>query len=164
MPLTLSQPELLWQWFLKKKKKLSSKQRIYNFLTRSLLITLWNQITLQNIIIWYNCMIIVTSNNGIACYIFRNMVLHRPKSGTGIAIRSSCHFLNIPQTFATGSFVFICVKWRKVLSSKTKWIGLSWFIRNVIVNVSSVRNKWCKTKYWCYMSRVRYWMCNNFDL
>lgn len=56
-------------------------------------------------------MIIITVNYGIACDIDRNMILHiHRKSGIGIAIRSSCNFLNIEHTFTRvlSFYIFIC--------------------------------------------------------
>lgn len=87
----------------------SSKRGICIFETRSRLITLWDRVTLRNIITRYN-----NNNNNFAGYCSKH----------GVTRRFSCHFFERTTQRVLSFCIFIRVKRREASPSKTKWIGL----------------------------------------
>lgn len=89
----------------------SSKRGICIFETRSRLITLWDRVTLRNIITRYNNN---NNNNNCAGYCSKH----------GVTRRFSCHFFERTTQRVLSFCIFIRVKRREASPSKTKWIGL----------------------------------------
>lgn len=90
----------------------SSKRGICIFETRSRLITLWDRVTLRNIITRYN-----NNNNNCAGYCSKHGVTRRH-------VDSPVTFFERTTQRVLSFCIFIRVKRREASPSKTKWIGL----------------------------------------